>query len=60
MQKKTQMIMQRKLRLFIKNSMDEKQTLFEKLSLSSFKRLRSTALKVQCQVWEHFWKLKAL
>ena len=54
------MIMQRKLRLFIKNSMDEKQTLFEKLSLSSFKRLRSTALKAQCQVWEHFWKLKAL
>ena len=45
----TQMIMQRKLRLFIKNSMDEKQAVFEKLSLSSFKRLSSTALKAQCQ-----------
>ena len=38
--------------------MDEEQTEFERLTLSDFKKWKSTALKTYSQVWENFWKLR--
>ena len=38
----------------------EEQAVFEQLTLSYFKKWSSTVLKAHCQVWENFWKLKAL
>ena len=40
--------------------MDEEQTVFEQLILSDFKKWSSTALKAHSQVWDNFWKLKAI
>ena len=39
---------------------DEEQPVFEQLTLKDFKKWSSTSLKALSQVWEHFWKLKAL
>ena len=40
--------------------MDEQLVIFEQLTVSDFKKWSSTALKVHSQVWDNFWKLKAL
>ena len=46
--------------LFKTGRMDEEQAVFEQLTLSDFKKSSSTTLKSHSQVWENFWKLKAL
>ena len=40
--------------------MDEEQAVLEQLTLSDSKKSSSTTLKSHSQVWENFWKLKAL
>ena len=40
--------------------MDKEQAIFEQITLGNIKKWSSTALIVLSQVWENFWKLKAL
>ena len=46
--------------LFKMDRIDEEQAVFEKLTVSGFKKWSSTGLKAHSEVWDNFWKLKAL